>query len=223
MIPPLSGVSLSGGHAAVAILCDVSGRDLGKDRPDTDILGTMADLLLTGNLATWTQNDPAEVDADPFAIDLIAKISELFCFLGGHPDWTLEPGEDQAPFDVRMLALMVAKRSYENPTRIIAEASIGPIGGDRFADAQALFTDLTETERETVTKYNPDGDPNPTGGAVFTIPTTMGEEPTLQQTSPLYMGDNQQIGLAASPDPREWMVPMFNPGDPGDDSLYQEI
>lgn len=180
----------------------------------------MADLLLSGTLATWTQNDPVEVAEDPFATSLITTISELFCFLGGHPDWTLEPGEDQAPFDVRMLALMVAKRSYENPTRIIAEGSIGPIGGDRFADAQALFTDLSETERATITAYNPDGDPNPTGGVLFTISTTWEDASILQQTSPLYMADNQQINLAASADPRSWDIPMFSPGDPGDDSNY---
>lgn len=180
----------------------------------------MGDLLSTSTLAVWTQNEQAEVDADPFAIDLIDKVSELACFLGGHPEWTLEPSVDQAPFDVRMVVLNVCKRAYENPGRVIAEGSIGPIGGDRVADAQALFTDLSETERATLTKYNPDGDPDGGAGVLFVIQTTRSDEMTLQQSSPLYMGDDQQTNLETSADPREWMIPMFSPGDPGDDSNY---
>lgn len=181
---------------------------------------TMGDLLSTSTLAVWTQNEPSEVDTDPFAIDLIAKVSEMACFLGGNPQWTYEPGLDQAPFDVRMVVLNVCKRAYENPGRVIAEGSVGPIGGDRVSDVQALFTDLTDTERATLTGYNPDGDPNGGAGVLFTIETTRGDTATLQQTSPLYMGDDQQINLDTSADPREWMIPMFSPGDPGDDANY---
>lgn len=182
----------------------------------------MADLLTTATLARWTQNDQAEVDADPFAADLITKVSALVCFLGGHPNWTLDAGPDQAPIDVQMVALQVIKRSYENPEQIIQEGNIGPIGGDRYADQHALFAEFTDAERATLIKYNPDGDPDAgaTQGQLFVIPTTRGDETTLPQTSPLYMGDSEQIGLEASADPREWMIPMFNPGDPGDDARY---
>lgn len=180
----------------------------------------MADLLTTATLAKWTQSDPAEVAADVFAVDLIAKVSELVCFIGGHPDWTLEPGEDKAPIDVQMVVLQVCKRSYENPGRVIQE-SVGPLS-ERVADEQALFMDFTESERKTIAKYNPDGDPTPQEGSgeVFVVPTTRGAEAALPQTSPLYVGDNQQVGLATSPDPREWKIPLFNPGDPGDDANY---
>lgn len=195
----------------------------------------MADLLTTATLAKWTQNDPAEVAVDEFAIDLIDKVSQLICFIGGHdgtkidalgdtiPEWTLVQGATQAPIDVQMVALQVIKRSYENPGQVIQEGSIGPLGGDRVADTQALFMDFTEAERRTLSKYNIDGDPTDTtgdSGEIFTIRTTRGEDASMPQTSPLYMGDNLQVGLAESADPREWMIPMFNPGDPGDDSLY---
>jgi len=195
----------------------------------------MANLLTIPTLAKWTQSDEAEVIADPFALDLIAKVSALICFLGGHdgtkvdaddveiPEWDLATGPQQAPIDVQMVALQVIKRSYENPGQVLQEGSIGPLGGDRVADTQALFMDFTERERDTVTKYNIDGDPTPDandGGEVFVLPTTRGDETTLQQTSPLYMGDDQQINLESSADPREWMIPLFNPGDPGDDSNY---
>jgi hypothetical protein len=195
----------------------------------------MADLLTLATLARWTQNDADEVAADPFAQDVITKVSQLVCFLGGHdgtvldadgeliPEWTLELGPEQAPIDVQMVVLKVCKRSYENPEQIIQAGSIGPLGGDRVADVQALFMDFTEQERATITRYNPNGDPSPTedAGTIFTIATTRGDETTLPQTSPLYMGDDQQINLASSPDPREWKIPMFNPGDPGDDSNYE--
>lgn len=197
----------------------------------------MADLLTTDTLAKWTQEDPAEVAVDPFAIDLIDKVSQLICFIGGHdgtktdpdtetviPEWTLAAGPDQAPIDVQMVALQVIKRSYENPGQVVQEGNVGPIGGDRVSDVQALFMEFTEAERRTLSKYNIDGDPTDTEGSageVFVLPTTRGEETTLQ-TSPLYVGDDQQINLEISADPREWKIPLFNPGDPGDDSLYDE-
>lgn len=194
----------------------------------------MADLLTTATLAKWTQSDPTEVAADAFAVDLINKVSQLVCFIGGHdgtkldadgevlPEWTLAQGPTQAPIDVQMVALQVIKRSYENPGQVIQEGSIGPLGGDRVADVQALFMDFTDKERATIARYNPAGDPAGTEGAgeVFTLRITRGEDYGMPQTSPLYMGDNQQINLAESADPREWKVPMFNPGDPGDNSKY---
>lgn len=184
----------------------------------------MANLLTTETLARWTQEDPAEVAADPFALDLIDKLSQLICWLGGHPDWTLEPGENRVPIDVEMVMLQVAKRSYENPGQVLQEGNVGPIGGDRVADVQALFMDFTETERATITKYNPAGDPDAgsNAGELFVITTTRGDD-LLPQTSPLYVGDNQQINLETSADPREWKIPLFNPGDPGDDANYDNV
>lgn len=181
----------------------------------------MANLLTLTTLATWTGSDEDTVLDDEFAADVIAKVSELVCFLGGHPNWSLETGDDLAPVDVRMVVLQVCKRTYENPRQVIQEGNIGPIGGDRVLDAAALLMDLTEYERSVVTKYNPEGDPTPTdAGQVFLIPTTRGIETIAPQTSPMYIGDDGQIGLVASADPREWKVPFFNPGDPGDDANY---
>lgn len=203
----------------------------------------MAALLTTQTLAKWTQSDETEVANDVFALDLIDKLSALVCFVGGHdgtkddpasttvpaakiPEWSLvadtPPGAVVPPIDVQMVMLQVAKRSYENPDQVLQEGSTGPLGGDRFADVHALFMDFTDAERSTLAKYNVDGDPTPQEGAgvVFTLATTRGDETTLPQTSPLYVGDNLQTGLAESADPREWMIPLFNPGDPGDDSLY---
>lgn len=195
----------------------------------------MADLLTTATLAKWTQSDPTEVAADPFAIDLIDKVSQLICFIGGHdgtkddpastltppakiPEWTLETGPGHAPIDVQMVALQVIKRSYENPGRVVQEGSIGPIGGNRVDDVQALFMDFTESERATLARYNPYGDPLGPGdgvGDVFTLSIDRGT-PLLTTEEILYVGDDQQVNLgpedSAYP---EWKIPMFNPGDPG--------
>lgn len=194
----------------------------------------MADLLTTATLAKWTQEDPAEVAADPFAVDLIDKVSQLICFIGGHdgtkydafgdliPEWDLVVGPTQAPIDVQMVALQVIKRSYENPGQVLQEGSVGPLGGDKVSDVQALFMDFTDAERKVISKYNVDGDPTNQEGAgeIFTLSTTGGRETYLGEPSPLYVTDDQQIGLAESADPRPWAIPLFNPGDPGDNSLY---
>ena len=198
----------------------------------------MADLLTTATLAKWTQNDDAEVASDEFAVDLIDKVSQLACFIGGHdgskvdvngdviPEWSLVVdvplGAVVAPIDVQMVVLQVCKRSYENPGQVLQEGNIGPLGGDRVADVQALFMDFTDAERATLARYNIDGDPRGSEdqGQIFTLSIT-GVEP-LPTPSPLYMGDDQQVNLATSADPREWMIPMFNPGDPGDDLNYQD-
>jgi hypothetical protein len=182
----------------------------------------MAALLTTATLAKWTQSDATEVAEDPFAVDLIDKVSQLICHLGGHPNWTLDLGADQAPIDVQMVALKVIKRSYENPGQVIQEGSIGPLGGDRVADIQALFLDLTAEERAIITAHNPDGDPmGPAGGAgqIFTIATTRGDESSLLDPT-LYVGDNLQINLDSTNAAPEWKIPMFNPGDPGDPNHY---
>jgi hypothetical protein len=192
----------------------------------------MADLLTPRELALWTSSTVGKTEEqvadDPFALEVIAKVSQLACFLGGHdgtkldanlepiPEWDLDPGPDQAPFDVRLVVLQVCKRAYENPKQIVQEGGIGPIGGDRVLDAAAILLDLTESERATLTNYNADGDALNDQGTLFTIATTRGDETTALSTI-LYVTDDQQVGMtpdeSAYPD---WMIPMFNPGDPGD-------
>lgn len=196
----------------------------------------MADLLTSRELALWTSSTvgktEAEVDADPFAQEVIDKVSQMACFLGGHdgtkvdlagepiPEWILTPGLEQAPFDVRMVVLQVCKRAYENPKQIVQEGGVGPIGGDRVLDVAALLLSLTESERNTLIKYNPDGDADEGQATLFTITTTRGDETTALSTI-LYVTDDQQVGMtpeeSAYPD---WMIPMFNPGDPGDPNNY---
>jgi hypothetical protein len=194
----------------------------------------MADLLTLPTLARWTQSDEAEVLADAFAADLIDKASQMICFIGGHdglhtdaagvtiPEWDLLAGPNQAPIDVQMVALQVIKRSYENPGQVIQEGNIGPLGGDRVADVQALFMDLTERERAIIAKYNPDGDPDGADGegVIFTLATTRDDDMLVAPTATLYVSDDQQVNIDSTNAAPSWDIPLFNPGDPGDPANY---
>lgn len=179
-------------------------------------------LLPTATLGLWVspKQTQEQIEADAFAMDVIAKVSGYFCFLGGHPEWTYEPGDEQAPFDVRMLALKVIRRTYVNPDQVVQEGNVGPLGGDRVADDAALSFELTKTERRVLTKYNDEGDPEE-GGALWIQPIGQDEASSLIDAT-LYVGDDSQINLESSADPREWKVPLFSPGDPGDPNFYTD-
>jgi hypothetical protein len=186
----------------------------------------MAENLITANeLAVWSGVSESVVEGDDLAVDVMRRMSSYARFLGFYPlpeaEWGWQTREE-TPFDVKLVVLKVARRSYTNPGEVVQEGSIGPIGGDRLRDEAAMSLELTETERATLTKYNLAGDPEiGDSGTLWVQPTNGGTE-TLLQTSPLYVGDDQQINLEDSADPREWKIPLFNPGDPGDDSLYPD-
>lgn len=169
------------------------------------------ELISAAELALWTQNEPADVAVDAFAGEVMDKVSELVRFLAGQPTWTM----GSCPFDARMVALMVAKRCYENPAQEVS-SNVGPIGA-RVLDVAAMLTELTDAERSTLTRYNTDGDPAGTDG----IWVMRGVTDTAQLIEPvLYVPDDQQVNLELSNDPRSWDIPMFSPGDPGDPNNY---
>lgn len=186
----------------------------------------MAENLITDHeLAVWSERTDDEVTDSPLAQDVIAKVSDYARFLGFYPKTGVDIGwqtREDTPFDVKLAVLKVARRAYTNPGEVVQEGSIGPIGGDRLRDEAAMSLELTEAERATFTKYNPAGDPETGDDGVLWVQPTYGGTETQLQTSPLYVGDDQQINLSSSPDPREWKIPLFNPGDPGDDSRYPD-
>jgi hypothetical protein len=186
----------------------------------------MADLLTPRELWLWTTDatglSETETAADPKAAEVIDKVSQLAQFLGGHPEWDLQVGETAAPFDVRMVVLQVCKRSYENTRQVIQEGNVGPIGGDRVADAAALLLSLTESERATLTKYNVDGDPDASGAEIFTWATTRGTDDILTPVT-LYVPDDQQVGMTVDESAYpSWDIPLFGPNDPGDPNNYPD-
>ena len=163
--------------------------------------GFMA-IITIEDLAKWTQSELDEVSGDPFAIDLVEKVSLLACHIGGHSEWMTA----SAPIDVWMVVLNVCKRSYENPGRVIQETT-GPLG-ERVIEDQALFTEFSEAERATLGKYNPDN-AAANGPMLFTISTdTSG--PSRANTGVDYVFDNQQINLG---DVKSWDIPFTVQGD----------
>jgi hypothetical protein len=195
----------------------------------------MTTLLPTATLGLWVspKMTQAQVEADAFAMDVIQQVSDYFNFLAGRDGthlaadgvtllapWDYAPGPDQAPIDVRMLALKVIRRTYTNTDQVIQEGNLGPIGGDRVADDAAMLFDLTDAERRILTKYNTDGDPEADGE--LWIQSIGGDDAQDLVDATLYVGDDQQIGLSTSVDPREWKIPLFSPGDPGDPNLYTD-
>jgi hypothetical protein len=90
-----------------------------------------------------------------FATMIIGLTSDLVRDTAGHPEWT----DVDVPFRAKMIALLVAKRSYQNPDGVIVEGAIGPIGGDRVTDLQAAGLYLTEAEEATLAGFIGDGTP----------------------------------------------------------------
>lgn len=174
----------------------------------------MAHLISYRELAIWTQNDVDAVSEDEFAQEVVDKVSGLVRFLAGQPGW--EP--ETLPYDAKLVALVVAKRSYANPDQEVS-SGVGPINS-RVLDVAAMLLDLTDSERKTLTKYNPDGDPSGDGGGLWIQRTTTPAQTRLDEV--LYVGDNMQINLNSTNAAPEWMIPFFSPGDPGSPALYPE-
>lgn len=168
-------------------------------------------LVTPRELALWSQRPEAEVVDDPWATEVVEKLSDYARFLGG-TDWSLEPAtEDEVapPFDVRMAVLRAARTTYVNPDSEV-QSSVGPIGST-ILDAAALAGAFTEAEKATLQRHRPDG--NPSG--LWVQPTTRGEDP-LPTAEVLYLPDDQQVNLTEDDSAwPSWEIPMFSPGDPG--------
>lgn len=170
-------------------------------------------LITDHELAVWAGKTDQQVANDQLAQDVMAKVSGYAYFLAGtgSDDWTYVT----APFDVKLVVLKVCRRAYVNPGEVVQEGGIGPIGGDRVRDEAAMSLEFTEAERAIITNYNPLGDPQDSGLNGLWVQPVENPTPELEDVI-LYIGDDQQVNLDISDDPREWKIPYFNPGDPGD-------
>lgn len=109
----------------------------------------MATLITISQLSTITQSDPPIESDDPFALETIRLAEEAVL------DY-LEVDELPAGATARQIrttrrvALLVAKRFYQNPELIRTEGGIGPIGGDTFSEGHYAGLELTEAEKATL-------------------------------------------------------------------------
>lgn len=137
----------------------------------------MADPLITEvELATICRLPGQVIPTDrvPFATMIRTLASDIVRDVAGHEEWT----DLDVPFKAKMIVLLVAKRSYQNPDAVIAEGAIGPIGGDRVADIQAMGLYLTEAEQTTLLAMRGDGTPATNPNRLWVLQNTGGTPET---------------------------------------------
>jgi hypothetical protein len=136
----------------------------------------MAETLETlAHLALLTKKDAAEVEADPRAQFIMEKADELVISRAGIPaTWPATP--ELVPPRARTIALLVAARTYTN-WRSIVSSSVGPISETMLAEMAAAMQ-LTDAEAEELDGM---GSSTETFGGLWTITTTRGDEPKIDQ------------------------------------------
>lgn len=160
----------------------------------------MAALLTNNEMSLWTQSSLDEILEDPFAKEVNEKVGDYLCFLAGHPEWTIAT----APYDVKVIALWMFKRTYTNPDQEVA-TGVGPLTS-RVLDEAALAMNLTASERATLEGYKASS-PSGAGTGLFLM-SLAGRSPRMPET--VYLPDNQQVNLG---DTLSWDIPFTDPMD----------
>lgn len=162
----------------------------------------MANELITlQEFATWTQTDLETLQADPFAMDVWTKTSELAREYAEQPTWDAAT----APFKVRLLVLKIAKRTYLNPDQE-TRTTTGPIGST-VLDVAALAMDLSEEEIALLEGYKPGG-----GNGLWKASIGAGDE---RMPTTLYVPDDGQINIDTTNAAPSWDIPFLDVNDMG--------
>lgn len=131
----------------------------------------MTTIVSVAQLEVATQSVAGSLADDTFAAWVLEEASGLVCDTARHPEWEDDPSK--APRVARRICLMVAKRTYENPGSVIQEGAVGPLGGDRVLDAQAMGLNLTEAEEEELIDLRGGGN----AGGLWVQPIGDGDAP----------------------------------------------
>jgi len=113
--------------------------------------GAMTPLLIASTLELLADEQP--LDNPAYGDYCIQAASVLVAEAAGRPDWigVAADGTEMVPVAAPRRAVMIAeqlaKRSYLNPEAIVAEGSIGPIGGDRTIEDFARTFEFTPVEQ----------------------------------------------------------------------------
>lgn len=162
--------------------------------------GLMANELITWQeFSAWTGTDVETLQADPFAVDVFEKTSQLAREYAEQPDWTNET----APFKVRLLVLKIAKRTYVNPDQEVSSTT-GPLSS-RVLDVAALAMDLSEEEQALLESYRAEGSPD----GLWVASIGAGSE---RYDGTLYAPSLPQEGLG---EVLSWDVPFLDVNDLG--------
>jgi hypothetical protein len=172
--------------------------------PDAIVTGP---LITEAELATICRLPDNVIPAEraAFATMIIDLASDLVRDAARHEDWTA----DTIPFRAKVITLLVAKRSYQNPDGVLVEGAIGPIGGDRVTDLQAAGLYLTEAEMAELSALRGDGTAASNPNRLWVLQVNGG----LPETTTGYLPDSSGS---------DWLIPyvdlretdMLN--DPGD-------
>lgn len=120
----------------------------------------MTTIISISDLEVITRTGTGSLAADTFASRIVVEASGLVCDTAGHPEWETTTPLVDVPRTAKRICLALAKRSFQNPERVVQEGSIGPLGGDRVDATQALFLELTDGEIDALEALQGDG----TGG-----------------------------------------------------------
>lgn len=164
----------------------------------------MADELLVtvAQLSTWVTPDHdanAIAADDPWANAVLVEASNVVRSVAGHDDW-LAP--EDAPTQARTICLRVARRTYLNPDLVVSEGATGPIGGDTYAQAAALGTELSPQERADLEQFV---DTNSDTAGFWKLGIGNGDPVT---NDVIYLADDQQTNLP--PDEMPWEIPYLD-------------
>lgn len=110
-------------------------------------------LITEGELATICRLDAIPVARQAHATMVIDLASDLIRDTAEHKEWT----SATVPFRAKLICLLVAKRSFQNPDAVLVEGSVGPIGGDRVTALHALGLYLSDVEKADLVALRGDG------------------------------------------------------------------
>ena len=152
-------------------------------------------------LSVWTQENIAP--EDPFATTILKAATIVVSSATGYHETEHEFTPTTAPDRLKVVVAQVAKRNYLNPTQIRTEGSIGPLGGDTYAEAYAAGMTLTEEEQAVVAKAARDAvEGASSGNAVGVLRFGVAHNPS---------GQGDRNGWAPDSSGSDWLIPMGLP------------
>jgi hypothetical protein len=117
-------------------------------------------IITLAQVAPWVQSTTEELEEDPLAPVLAARVSllvnEAVWGVGKTEQFWMTP--EAVPETAKMIAEQVFARVYQNPKTLVAEGSTGPLGGDRYSEIVLTGLALRPDEVERLHKLRPSGD-----------------------------------------------------------------
>lgn len=166
-----------------------------------DITPLAGDPLFTvAELDVWVRGETIS-EADPFARAIVAAASLKLLEECGQPGWTAST----IPPLPKLIALQLAKRSYENDRGVVGEGGIGPIGGDRFLDDYARSLQFLPEELAQLADYGGSGSVGTSDGGTLWV------QPTAGGTGPVR--DAYRFAQSSNGDVSDWAIPLIGTED----------